>query len=295
MQKCFPAIPCLLAFIASSSLANAQDELRWHFQRGEQIRYAMQQNIETVVKVGDNEVHQPMETLTDMVWNVLDVAANGDAVMNQMLSRVQVKIGAAPAAVSTFDTGNPQKSDNPFLNSMGETYLKVVNQNFTVSMKPTGEVGDVVIPKVLMELINASAAGNASALSEDTLKDMMKHSAVMLPKQRVSPSDSWTSQQTVQMPFGTMVIKSTMTFVQKDADGNAIIDIVPEIKITPREGAPVKMSLTDSSGQGRLTFDIARGRVTRSQLVLKMGMKIDTGQQVVNQTINNATSLTLIP
>lgn len=291
-------IPAILSIIAAMALpipqAHAQDFLRWKFRRGEEIKYNAQQNMETITASGANQTSRAMKQSMDMTWQVLDVAAGGDAVMNQIVKRIQVKMPGEDNTEVTLDTSNPKQTENPFLNSMGEVFGKIVNQSFKISMKPTGEVGNVEVPKALMEALQASAAGNAGALNEDTLKQMMKQSAVTLPTEKVGPNSTWTSTQSVQFPFGIMNIKSTMTFVKVDNEGNAIINILPEVSVTPSEGAPVKMTLTSSQGQGRVTFNISEGRVSRSQLDLQMALRVDTGQGVLEQIIKQQTALVLV-
>lgn len=291
-------IPAILTLTFASAFvtqtADAQEFLRWKFQRGEEVKYNVQQNMETLTEVGDNQINQAMKQSMDMSWNVLDVSAGGDAIMHQVVKRIQMKMASGPDGEILIDTSNPEPSENPFVKSMVGVFSNIVNQNFTVHMKPTGEVGKVEVPKELLEALRTSAAGNAAALNEKTLEDMMKKSGVTLPATQIAPNSTWTSEQSVQFPFGTINIKSTMTYVSKDTTGNAIISIQPEVSVTPTEGAPVKMTVSDSSGQGQVTFDIEGGRVTKSQLDLTMSMKIDSGQGVFNQTIKQQTALTLI-
>ena len=124
---------------------------------------------------------------------------------------------------------------------------------------------------------------------------MMKQSAVTLPNSPVVQNDSWTSQQSIQLPFGTMSINSTMTYAGRDEMGNALINVVPQISVTPKEGAPVKMTLTNSEGRGQVTFNIVQGLVTKSRLDLTMAMKIETANgQTFNQSIQQATAMTLV-
>ena len=285
----------ILSVFVSTQFASAQDELRWKFRSQETIRYNVQQTMKTAMKIGDNAINQTMNQTMDMSWNIQSVAAGGDAVMAQVVDRIQMNMEGGPAGKVQFDTNSDQKSENPIVNSMGEVFRKIVNQKFIVTMKPTGEIDNVQVPEELLAAVRQSAAGATGALDEATLKQMMKQSAVILPSQPVVPQNSWNSQQSVQLPFGTMNIKSQMTFREKDAAGNAVIDIAPEITVTPKEGAPIKMTLNSSSGRGQVTFNIAQGRVARSQLDLTLAMTIEAAGQSFNQTIEQTTAMTLVP
>ena len=91
-----------------------------------------------------------------------------------------------------------------------------------------------------------------------------------------------------------MNIKSQMTFVEVDPTGNAIIKVVPEISVVPKPDAPIKMTLTSSSGQGEVAFNIIQGRVAKSQLDLDMAMTIESNGQTFQQAIKQVTTMTLV-
>lgn len=282
-------------FLLPSQFTKGQETLQWKFRSQENIRYNVVQNMKTSMKIGDNNVNQTMNQSMDMSWKILSVAASGDTVMNQVVDRIRMKSEGGPAGLLEFDTASEKKPDNPLIASMGETFQKIVNKPFTVTMKPDGQIDNVTVPPELIEAIRQSSAGNAAALNEDSLKQMMKQSAVTLPGGPVVPNNTWTSQQSIQLPFGNMQINSTMTFAGKDAMGNALINVVPKITVTPKEGAPVKMTLTNSDGRGQVTFNIIQGRVSKSRLDLTMSMKIETANgQTFDQTIQQATEMTLV-
>lgn len=293
-----PRLPALLALLIAAPFSletNAQEVLRWKFQRGQQLKYNVQENMETVMDVGGNEIQQQMNMQMDIVWNVLNVAAGGDATMDQVVTRAQIKMANGPDTEVTFDTSKPKKTENLFLNSMGDVFQKIINQNFKIIMKPTGEVADVQIPEKMLSAIKESAAGNPAALNETTLKQMMKQSAVTMPTNGVAPKGTWTSRQSVESPFATIDITSQMTFASKDANGNVLITIEPKVVITPKEGAAVKMTLVDSQGKGQVTFNLAKGVVTKSELVMEMTMEIDSGQRAFKQKVTKTTAMTLVP
>ena len=194
-----------------------------------------------------------------MSWHVQSTSAAGETVMNQVVDRISMKMEGGPAGTVAFDTNNNVKSENPIINSMGEMFRQIVNQKFQVTMKPTGQITDVQVPAQLLEALRRSAAGNPGALDETSLQQMMKQSAVMLPGQPVALRNTWNSQQSVQLGFGTMNIKSEMTFIEVDTTGNAIIRVVPEISVVPKPDAPIRMTLTSSTGQGEVAFNIAHG------------------------------------
>ena len=285
----------IAAFAFSCNTASAQDLLQWKFRSQETLKYNVVQNMKTTMAVGGNTVQNTtMNQAMDMSWQIQGSAAGGETVMNQVVDRIRMKMEGGAGGTIEFDTQSKEIPQNPIIASMGETFQKIVGQPFKVTMAGSGKISNVDVPGALLDAIKQGSAGNASALDEKTLKQMMMQSAVMLPTQPVGPNSSWDSNQKVELPFGTMNIDSKMTFMQKDAQGNAIIDVVPSISVTPKEGAPVKINLTSSTGRGQVTFNIIQGRVSKSRLDLTLGMKIEAANgQVFDQTIVQTTAMTL--
>jgi hypothetical protein len=55
------------------------------------------------------------------------------------------------------------------------------------------------------------------------------------------------------------------------------------------------MTLTSSTGQGEVAFNIAQGRVAKSMLDLDMEMTIESNGQSFQQKITQVTTMTLVP
>lgn len=290
----FRFVSALLVFSVATT-GFAQDQLVWKFRPNEKLNYQVTQQMETVANFGGNETRQTLGQAMNMSWNVLSAAANGDAVINQVVERIRMEMESGPGAKISYDSDNKEQSDNPTVNAMGAVFQKIVGQDFKITMNPNGKVQNVDIPKALIDAIQNSAAGASQALDEKTLKEMMKQSAVTLPDNPVKTGDTWNSKQSVPLPFGQMNINSTMTFVKLDENGDAIIDVVPQISVVPSQTAAVKVTLNSSSGRGRVTFDVENGRVLKSELVLsmKLDMEIVSQKQKFTQTINQKTTMIL--
>lgn len=285
----------VLLFVLLVPAVQAQDQLQWKFQSNDTVKYQVVQNMESTTSFGDEELKSTFVQAIDMTWQILAVGAGGEIQLNQVFDRVRLKMEGGPAGTIQFDTQSGEAAENPVVRELAQVFSNIVNQKFQVQMAADGQVQQVVIPAKLLEAVKSSTAGQQGALNEKVLNDMMKQSAVILPRQPVSPGSQWKSEQTVQMPFGEMTIASDMKYVQKDPTGNAIIDFVPTVSITPREGASAKMTLVGSSGKGRIIFDVAQGRVNRSQLDLTMQIMVEVNGRKLPQTIRNRTTMSLVP
>ncbi len=287
----------VLALVTVSTTAaesRGQETLRWKFSRGDTLNYTVQQKMDTSVKIGGMDVASSMNQKMGMVWTVLEVGASDDIVMTQVIDRIQMRMENAQTGAIDFDTQNATPPDNPLARAMGDTFSNIVGKEFTVSMKPTGKVDNVTIPKALLDAIRSNAAGLPGTLDEESLKQLMRQTAITLPDQAVSPGDSWTTSQKMEFPFGTMQLSPTMTYRGRESGTNlGIIDFVPSVTLQPKKNAQVSVALKSSEGVGRVKFDIDNGRVQSMQMQMTMGMVSEAQGQKFEQTVKQTTSMTL--
>lgn len=287
------ALSVTLILTAGSSLtALAQDDLRWKFQSGETLKYQVQQKMQTEMAVGGQKINTNMQQSMDMSWKVGMVSGQGDAAVVQTVDRVQMKMEGGPFGSLQFDTNSTEVPANPIVKAMAEVFRKIIGQEFKVTMKSTGKVENVEVPPQLLQALNT--AGAANALNEDTLKQMMEQSSVLLPAAAVSPGQSWESAQQIQLPFGEMKVSSKMTYEGRDqSTGMARIAMKPTITVTPKEGSPLQLTMKKSEGSGQVLFDPSRGRIVRSDLDLTLEMQVSQQGQVIDQTVQQKTSMLL--
>ncbi len=290
------AAACLSLLVSLSFLvpACAQDELRWKFKSGETLKYAVQQQMQTEMLFGGKKLNQTMRQTMGMSWDVSTVAANGDALVAQTVDRVQMKLEGGPLGNVQFDTDSSEEPTSPVVKSIAEVFRKIVGQQFRVTMKPTGKVQNVEVPESLKQQIESGSGASPSPLNEDTLKQMMEQSSVVLPDGPVSAGQMWESIQEVKLPFGTMRVTSSMTYEGRDAaTGLAKISMKPTISVIPGEGAQAQIGLKSSEGLGQVLFDTARGRIVRSTLDLTLQMQVTQLGQTIDQTVHQKTIMAL--
>ena len=292
--RCLPVFSSILMLVSSASVVSAQDQLAWKFTSGESLKYIVKQNMEMTMDVASKKQSIAMEQTMDMRWKIAEVdARTGDADMSQTIDRVQMTSQGGPFGSVEFDSAGDEIPETPLGKSMAEVFRKILGQEFGVHMKTTGKIDEVTVPQSLIDALKkAGAAGNA--LDEATLKQMMTQSAITLPEQKLNPGHAWESVQQVELPFGTMMVKSQLTYQGIDSkSGYAKIAMIPVISVTPKQGASVNLTLTKSEGVGLVLFDGVKGRIAKSDLELTMQMQVKSFGQVIDQTIQQTTSMTL--
>ncbi len=291
VSRFFSVFSILATMFAVTSTALAQDSLAWKFASGESLKYVVQQNTQMEMDLSGQQTTMIMNQTMDMVWKIASVAASGDAKMAQIVDRVQFKSEGGPLGAVQFDSSSTETVDSPIVKSMAEVFKKIVGQEFGVTMQATGKVQEVTVPKELLKALTETGPAGG-AMNEDTLKQMMTQSAVTLPAQAIKPGDSWESNQKVELPFGTMTVNSVLTY-EGTENGMARISMLPKIDVKPKDGAPITLTMKKSEGKGVVLFDVARGRITKSDLDLTMELQVKQFGTQIQQTLRQKTTMSL--
>ena len=292
--RSFSAFAAMLMLLAGSSMGLAQEQLAWKFSAGESLKYVVKQNMKMTINVAAKTQQIAMNQTMDMQWKIEDVdPASGDVNMGQTVERVQMDSQGGSIGALKFDSSSTEVPDTPSGKALADVFKKLIGQNFGVHMLSTGKIDRVMVPESLLAALKKSGS-TGNSLDEETLKQLMKQSAILLPETPIKTGLIWDSIQQIEMPFGTMTVTSKLTFQGIDAStGQARISMAPSISLTPKPGTEINLKLTKTEGRGSLLFDVARGRITKSDLELKMEMQNNSFGQLVDQTIEQRTSMTL--
>lgn len=286
---------CLWLLIISSTIgsAKAAERLEWKLSTGDALTYAIQNEMVMTANVGGFDNTSRITQTMHMDWDVQTLTANRDYILSQIIKRIRVEMAPNTETSIVFDSGSPETPDDAMAKSLANVFRKLVNRKFMITMAPTGSIEDVEIPADLLESLKAAATGSPTNLDEKQLKQILSQTAVILPKNAVSKGDQWQSEQNIDFGFATLRMDARMTYQGLDKKGMAVIGYVPVVSLEPKADSPMKITLKDSQGAGRILFDPDRGRVVRMQLTLHMEMQTAVrGQQVV-QKIDQKTMMVL--
>ena len=293
--RCLTMLTSVILFVNGTSLT-AQEQLAWRFTPGESLKYVVNQKMDMTMGAAAKKQTIAMTQIMDMHWKIANVdSSNGDATMAQTVERLQMNSQGGPFGTVAFDSASKTAPDSPLAKTLSEVFKMMIGKEFEVQMKSTGKIESVSVPESLIEGLKKAGSGG-NALDESTLKQMMTQSAITLPEKPIQPDDNWESVQQIEMPFGTMTVRSQLTYQGVDAkSGYAMIAIKPVISVTPKTGAAIKLTLSKAEGTGVVQFDIAKGRIARSDLDLTMEMQVKSFGQTIDQSIHQLTSMTLSP
>jgi len=278
---------------AATSALSAGELLQWKLTPGDVLTYDVQNTMDATAVIGGKEARSSLQQTMRMSWEVETRGADNSYVVAQVIQRIRVRMSPNGTDTIEFDSGAAEPPRDPIVRSLAGAYGKIVNQKFRVTMAPTGEIRDVEIPPALLETLKSVAAGPQAAMDDETLKQTLGQTSVILPDREVSRGDRWASQQELRYPFATIRMSPTMTYKGINKDGIAEIEYVPSVELEPQKGSPMKLSLKRSAGTGLVRFDAMRGRIAKMQQELTMEMLTEGRGQNVSQNIVMQTIMSL--
>lgn len=273
----------VLAFYVA---AGAEEPLRWKFEKGAKYDYNMVQDMK-IQGPQNVTMHQELK----MLWDVADVTPEGDAVIEQKIEQVKMKM-QLPFGTIDYDSASPEPPAGPAAN-LAPMYNALMKGNFKVTMSPRGEIKDVVVPpEIVAALKNSPGAAMGDLASEEGFKKMMKQGSLQLPEKALAEGEEFSAGR-VEMNnpnAGKQVIETVYKYLgTKEEEGVEFARFEPKITLK-FEGAPVKITNQESTGE--ILFNVAEGRLDSSTIKQQVTMEQEGGGAT---TINQDIKVTVKP
>jgi hypothetical protein len=278
-------VACTFFFVICAKALPAQDvTLRYKWTKGDVVRYRLtMQQTGSVVSLPQafaalgalQGISIDQKTTQTIRIDVDDVSADGTITLREVVEAVRFErnipaIGGATGK-AVFDTANGDKASTPDQMAVAS----VVGEPITILMSSNGAVQKVdgmsrVLDK-LAETFPSNVSGQLNALKE-SLNDQTMAAFMTLaqfPERALKSGDTWDRERNVSMPMiGKLTTSETFTF-------QGVEDNVAHIKLNTKgkqdsvsplslPSASMQIHLEDSSGEGDSFFDVAKGRMQRS-------------------------------
>jgi len=259
-------------------LLSAQDEkleLRWKYQKGQELRYKTTQK--TATEAAGSSIKQEMSTTFAM--KVDEVDEKGLATLTCKYDAVAIKMSGFQEL--DYDSEKDKEApDEPMALMMS----KLVGQSFVMKMTPSGRVTDVKGFDKILEAMMKAAGEDADQemarqmmkqmFSDDAFKSMMQQMSPPLPEEKVGKGDTWSNEFTLKMPIlGSMKfgIKSKLNDIKEK---NAVIDqdVKIELKADEKDENPLAglIELKDAKGKSSCVFSLERGLFLSQKATMEM-------------------------
>jgi hypothetical protein len=285
----------------STSGVAAAEPMRWKFKEGDTLRFSIEQKMVMDTKGMGIERKSNRTSTLELAWKVLSVGPGGEAEINHRTERVRMRAEEPPYMPFEFDSATAKEAQ-PGFEALTRLLKAEVGAAFTFKMKPSGEIIDIKVPEeTLKQLREAAPPGGPGAdLSEKSLKDtLLQASPPSFPENALEPGKTWTSKpaRVPLPPFAMLVVDRTFTFQGPDPNSPnlLLVGIDSTAKIEPIEGADVKSTIRKQDGKGSMTIDGQAGRVVNTRLSLKLDIAVTAMGQLIEQSSESSSSMTLLP
>jgi hypothetical protein len=283
---------------ASHSLvAHAQDVLRYKFQPGDKLPYALEQKMSMNMMAAGNAINMDMTQLMDMTWNIKSVDKEGKAKMSQTFDRVRLTMNTANGKME-FDSKEAKAPEAPGGAAIAELYKALVGAEITFTMDPRGQISDVNIPTKLTEAMKNSpaAAGAGDMFTAEGMKRMINQSGLTLPEKAATKGESWDTTAEIKALFGKMQVVKHVTYdgsTTREGVKAAEFQIKPKVTIESDPNAQISATLKSQDTNGKAYFDLTTGRLLECNVSQTMELELKAMGQVIEQKINQTVKMTL--
>lgn len=263
-------------------------ELAWKFAKDKVFYQKLRTITEQKMKVMNTNVDQNQEQEFVFSWKCEDVDAS-KIVLTQKIESVSMKITISGNEIK-FDSQAKDATDNPlasfFKPLIGSTFKLTLDPN---TMKVVKVEGREEFVKKLTDANPQMKTLLANILNDDQLKLMSEPAFTLVPEKgkKVKIGDKWQRTGTMNMgPIGSYNATYDYTFDSMEKKDNANLAkllLKTSLKYTAPNakdaaGLPFKINtgaLETKDATGTVWFDPELGRVAESQMVVKLGGKLN--------------------
>ncbi|MEK6233109.1 MAG: hypothetical protein N2C14_00200 [Planctomycetales bacterium] len=280
----------ILAAALPCGPATGQTLLRWKFEPGQSARYVTTEKNTISIKVGEETAEASASRELHSLRKVVAVDDQGTAAMEQTLERVVLSVKKPGQDDAVFDSDDPKKRQGLGKQQILPLIRATQATPVTFRWSADGKISDVSIgPALQAALLKTSSEDRVPTFSKKGLEKFVASAAVPLPKEPVSPGDSWKREVELVLPsLGILRIRLTYFYRgPKQHQGETLerIDLQGKIALVGLDKkTPPRGEIKSQSMQGVLWFDNAAGRAVESSVKQTVTFAVETETGSVLQT-----------
>jgi hypothetical protein len=283
----FRSCLALVALVVLTAPAWSQDSdnLKWKFEKGKTFYQEMTTDTKQEMDVMGMKINQTQKQTFYLSWTPVEQAADGNWTIKQKIEGVKMDIQIGGNSIS-YDSTKDAAAANP----LADFFKALVGTEFKLTIDPQMKVtkieGRDEFIKKLQQANPQMETLLKTILSDDALKQMSDPAFGVVPNKPVKKGETWEKKTTLNMgPIGKY--DSTYKYTDEgrdEKDKNLVkIKVDTSLKYVPPDagvsgGLPfriVKANLDSKEATGTILFDTSKGRVSSSNLNLKLEGQLD--------------------
>jgi len=286
----------LFVFVALLAGQTSADEaIRWKLAVGDAFDYQTRQEMNMNVDAGAGvQMAMTAGQTMNATWSVKSVEANGDAVIEQKIERIQSKMTAPDGQGFDYDTDSEEPAAG--VAAMVAPALEAKTSGpLTFTMSPRGEVRDVQLSEELAGAIKSSPGGDASSVED--FKSQVSQVALQLPENPLKTGETWTTKIVVSSPGGgAETVETTYTYDgTREADGTTYAVIKPNLNVDMAKSPNVEMKVKDQKTDGEVLFDLKAGELHSLSINRNLTLDVVAMGQTMPGTMDQNIEITVTP
>ncbi len=252
------SLPSVLTLLLVSATAAAQDKhtLRYQLAPGPTVWCQQDQDMNMVMKMGEQEMKTSMQTSTWMEGKVVGVK-DGVASVEQKYARVKAK-SSGMGGNSEYDSDVAGSKPGAMMRDLA----KLVGKSATMQMDATGKIVAVNVPA------DVEAGLEKAGMS---LKQTFEQSIMTWPQDPIAVGSTWVTEY--DMPMGQMgkgKAKVTNKLVEVK-DHVATVETTTELTVDATGMPPgLKLEVTKATGSAKIDLRAAMPLEMVSDMEMKM-------------------------
>ena len=289
----------LIAFLLTcvTSVSQAEEPLRYKFQAGQRLGFNMVQETNTLIKQpGGKEVKSVMKQTTKMVWKVLEMKKDGNAVIEQRIYQIKMEMQAPGGISMDYDTFSDEEPAGPIATMVAPLLNAMTKAPFKVTMAPSGEIVDLEVPKEITDALKKSpnAAMMGEMFTKEGFKKMVQQGTLAFPKGEMKKGTIWKKNFDMKNAAMGGKVKFEATYVYKgeeEVKGKKLekFGVGMKLDFETKAGGP-QIKVTKQTSEGTIYFDRSKGQMASSNVNSIVEMAISVGPQniemVMKQNVN---------
>lgn len=223
---------------------------------------------------------------------VASVAADGAAEVRMTVESVSIQADSALNGLFRFDSAKPAESRG-LMPGQAERLAALVGRAVSMTVEPRGKVRSMTGADALFEAltapVEASPTGTAltgvlrSATGADALRSTLAPGLSLMPGEPVRRGESWTSIHQQPLPgmgdVRTEWVSEVARIEKRGASRLATITSKADVAVSNLPAGqgvlPGMVEFLDGKGEAATIFDLTKGHATRSEMMLRLPVRIE--------------------
>jgi hypothetical protein len=256
------------AFLLLAGAAFAQTNLRWRLAPGERWQLHLSQTSATEADIAGQTYKSSLKMRAILDWRVVEVDAEGAAMIDQTLSQLSLAIELPGAEPVRYDSTSQQTLTGA-AKAVADEFRPWVGKTVRLRLTATGRVSDA-----------SGASTRDPSQSMDfrpgEVQQLLGRLLPPLSPEPIAPGETWGDRRELVTPQGRVQVSSRFKLRGPEPVQPTRLERI-EATYQFDAGAPhqdVTLAFEDQNHRGRFLFDSAAGRLVRGEIRQSMTLRL---------------------